>query len=789
MTKSSPSKKGRKQAPDNNLKKNILNWSIKISLAAISLLLIFVVLVYLGLFGRIPAQSELRNIRNHTASLVYSADGIMIGKYFIQNRQTINNENISTHVKNALIATEDNRFFEHKGLDFVSMGRVFVKTLILRDRSQGGGSTISQQLAKNLYPRKDKGLFSIPINKTREIFIAARLEKVFTKEEILGLYLNTVPFGEDVYGIEAAAHRFFGKSSSQLSIPEAATLVGMLAANTAYNPRINPERSMQRRNVVIDRMAAQNLITTAEADVLKRTPIQTAYTRLDHNHGPAPYFMEQVRIQVEAILKENFGDTYNIYTDGLRIHTTLDATLQGFAVTALKNHMAYLQKTFDEHWAQREPWHANPDIFNNALQRTSRYRALKAQGLSENQITEELKKLVSTTVFSHDGEKRVNISPIDSLKNSLRTLHAGFVAINPANGHVVAWEGGVNFRFFKYDHVTARRQAGSTFKPIVYATAINKGFDPCEFISNERRIYSRHNDWSPTNSDGNHHGYYSLKGGLINSANTIAAEVIHKTGTSDVIQMARKMGIQSPIPNVPSIALGTADLSLLELTTSYTTFANYGRAIQPVILLRIEDNNGNLLYEAPENLAGQEAFNEETARLMVQIMRETIERGTGRSLYSRYNLQGDYAGKTGTSQNNADGWFIGYSPTLVAGAWVGAENPGIHFRSTALGQGAHTALPIFARFMQQAERSPNHRALRSQRFYPLPEELYAMLDCEDFTETTPIDEERNFFQRLFQKRENVEINPIEKIDSEEQTDERDRNLLNRMRDLFRKKEE
>lgn len=776
----------KKQTKNHNLKKKLFIWFFKLSAFGLAAIVVFLFFIWVGLFGKLPGLEEIKNIRHQTASAVYSADGVMIGKFFYQNRLTIDNKHISPNIKNALVATEDSRFFEHKGLDFISLGRVFIKTIVLRNKQQGGGSTISQQLAKNLYPRRSYGILSLPVNKSREIFIAARIEKAFTKEEVLGLYLNTVPFGENIYGVEVAANQFFGKSSSTLTVPEAATLIGMLAANTAYNPRINPERSKQRRNIVLDRMKDQGFLTAEDAEKHKKTGIVLTYSRMDHNQGPAPYFLEQVRMEAEKILKSEYGSEYNIYADGLRIYTTLDATLQSYAVKALQEHMKYLQKTFEEHWGKRDPWHDKPEVYYNAIRQSDRYKQLKKSGLDDKQILEEFKKPVNTTLFSYDGNKKATISPADSVKNALRLLHAGFMAMNPANGHVLAWEGGIGFQHFKYDHVTAKRQVGSTFKPIVFATALNKGFDPCEFISNERRIYSRYNNWSPTNADGNHLGYYSLKGGLIHSVNTISAEVINKTGVSDVVSMARSMGISSPIPSVPSIALGTADISLKEMVTAYSAFANYGTAVEPVILLRIEDAHGKVLYEAEPAEPLDPAFNEETSRMMVQILREVIEKGTGRGLRTRYALKGDYGGKTGTTQNNADGWFIGFTPNIVAGAWVGGANPAIHFRSTALGQGAHMALPIFARFMQQAETSPRHRYIRSQMFYPLPEELVAMLDCPDFADEDPT--ERNFFQRLF-KPDKPQPPKLEK--REEPTEEKTEkpNLLDRMKDLFRKKKE
>ncbi len=780
-------RKNKKGNTKTSLKKTVLKWFIKLSALVFGFFILIILLIYLGLFGKLPSINDLTNIHNFSSSLVYSADGEIIGSYFLQNRRTIDNENISEYVKNALVATEDCRFYEHKGLDLMSMARVFFKNILMGDRSQGGGSTISQQLAKNLYPRNSGWFAGLFIDKIREMFIAYRIEKVFSKEEILGLYLNTVPFGEEIYGIEVAARRFFSKPSSDLSVPESATLVGMLAANTAYNPRRNPEMSTRRRNLVIDRMATQGYLSSEEAEAFKEMPMETNYSRIDYNHGPAPWFIEQVRMQTEKILQETEGGSYNIYTDGLRITTTLDANLQAYAVEAVKDHMAYMQQTFDQHWSRQDPWHQQPEIFYSSLRRSERYINMEEKGIEEAEIIEEMEKPVNTSIYHYQGEKNVSISPIDSLKQALRTLHSGFIAMDPTNGHILAWVGGVDFRYFKYDHVTAKRQVGSTFKPILYGAAINKGFDPCEFISNERRIYEKYNNWSPSNFDGEHNGYYSMKGGLVYSINTIAAELINRLGVKEAIKTAHKLGITSNIPPVPSIALGTAEVSLLEMVTAYTAFPNYGFAIPSQIILKIETNNGEVIYEAAKQPLMGEAFNEETARIMIQLLKEVIEKGTGAALYRRYNLQSEYGGKTGTTQNNADAWFIGFTPTLVAGAWVGAQNPGIHFRPGPLGQGAHAALPIFARFMQKIEKNSKYSFIKSSSFYPLPDDLMARLDCEDFIESMIIEDRRNFFQRLFGIPQTVEpkqLDPVER--KEEVIREKDRKLLRRMRDIFRK---
>ncbi|MCL2074514.1 MAG: transglycosylase domain-containing protein [Marinilabiliaceae bacterium] len=756
--------------------KKITIWAFKVILFFIAFVIVFIGLVYVGMFGKIPSETELKKIKTHSATAVYSSNGTMIGKFYIENRLTINNKDISQNVSNALVATEDSRFFEHKGVDIISTGRVFVRTLLFGDKKQGGGSTISQQLAKNLFRRKSHGFLTSPVNKTREIIIAGKLESIFSKEEILGLYLNTVPFGENIYGIEVAANRFFGKSSSALTVPEAATLIGMLAANTAYNPRINPERSLQRRNLVIDRMCKNGSISLEEAENFKETPLKLNYSRVDLYFGPAPYFMEQVRSEAEKILKEKYGTQYDILTDGLKIHTTLDATLQSFAVNALRTHMKYLQKTFDDHWGKQDPWHDNQAIFKNALQKTERYKSLKTKGLSEEDIIKELEKPVEMTIFAYDGETRVSMSPIDSLKRSLRTLHTGFMALNPQNGHVLAWEGGINFRYFQYDHVYAKRQVGSTFKPIVYATAINKGYEPCEFVSNERRVYEKYKNWSPANADNKYEGYYSIKGGLVHSVNTIAAEMIDRTGSDEVIKTARRMGITSEIPNVPSIALGTANISLYEMVVAYSAFANYGRAVKPVIILKIEDFDGNILFSAPkEEQQFEKAFNDETSRIMVQIMREIVENGTAKSLRSVYGLQGDYAGKTGTTQNNADGWFVGFAPNIVAGVWVGAENPAIHFRTLALGQGAHTALPVFARFMQQTEKSKAHSYIKNATFPPLNEETKWALNCNYYELEDPTID--SFWEQIFGGKER----------KKDKDDKQKGGIFDFVKDIFKKK--
>ncbi len=787
------SKKGKLKKPARKKKVSakirIFKFSLKAVFVIAMIIFFFVLSVYLGVFGPIPTKSALSRIKNHSASLVHSHDGKLIGKYFLQNRMTIDHDSISPHVINALVATEDSRFFKHKGLDFVSLGRVLVKSILFGNRSQGGGSTISQQLARNLYPRTGYGKFTLPVNKMREIFISSRLEKVYTKDEVLALYLNTVPFGDNIFGIEVAAQQFFGQPSSTLNPPEAAVLVGMLAANTTYNPRINPDKALERRNIVLDRMAHQGFLTAREAESYKSAPLILNYKKLDYNNGPAPYFMGYIRPKVEQILRDNYSDDYNIYTDGLIITTSLDSSLQEYASQSVNAQLIQLQKEFEDQWAGRDPWAGKPGVLWTAITSSPVYKALTASGKSSEEALDIMRKPVETKTFDWRSGKGITIliSPLDSIKQSLKTLQAGFLAIDPSGGHILAWVGGRNFEFFRFDHITAHRQVGSTFKPFLYTTALLSGIDPCEYISNEVRTYPDFQDWSPENSDGNHEGWYSVKGGLINSVNTISAELIHLTGIQPVIEQAVKMGIKSSIPEVPSIALGTADLTLQEMVTAYSSFANLGRPAELVSLLRIEDWQGNLLWEAEKAEPADSAFNSETGLVMVEIMKGVIERGTGRSLRSVYGLRGDLAGKTGTTQDNADGWFIGYNPALVAGAWVGADNPSIHFRTTALGQGAHTALPIFARFIQTLEKDPGYRSMALAQFPPLPDALAGRLDCPDYSIENP---NPGFLKKIFDrllKSDTTKARKVKEQDLQKQKEEQKKGFFQRLKNVFKRK--
>ncbi|MBS1764788.1 MAG: PBP1A family penicillin-binding protein [Bacteroidetes bacterium] len=656
-------------------------------------------------FGKLPTFEDLENQKSALASEVISSDNVILGKYYIQNRSNIHYKELADNVVKALEATEDVRFYEHSGVDIRGLARVFFKTVILRQQSSGGGSTITQQLAKNLFPRENEKGFKLVIRKIKEWIIAVRLERNYTKPEIMAMYLNTVEFGHNSFGIKSAAKTFFNKIPSQLKTEESAMLIGMLQAPSRYSPVRNPNSAMTRRNTVLSQMSKYEFISKSAYDSLSKLPIKLNFKAEDHNEGLAPYFRETLRLELMQWCKEHQksdGSTYNLYKDGLRIYTTIDSRMQEYAEQALKEHLTTLQKTFDEHWKGREPWAKHPEVIEDGIKRSDRYASLKADGLSESEIKENFNTKIPMTVFSWQGDIDTVMSPLDSLKYYKRFLQSGVMSMEPQTGFVRAWVGGNNYRYFKYDHVKAgRRQVGSTFKPFLYTLAMQEGYSPCFKVPNVRVTIPipGQPDWSPTNSDGKYGGMLTLKEALAESVNVVSAYLMKEFGPKAMIEIARKMGITSPIDEVPSICLGTPDVSLYEMCGAYSTFANKGVRTEPIYITRIEDKNGMVLQEfVPRKV---EAISEETAYLMIKLMQGVVESGTGARLRFRYGLNNPIAGKTGTTQNQSDGWFMGITPNLVTGVWTGCEDRSVHFRTTYLGQGANTALPIWAIYMKK----------------------------------------------------------------------------------------
>jgi penicillin-binding protein 1A len=576
----------------------------------------------------------------------------------------------------------------------------------------------------------------VPVNKFREMILGVRLHQAYSKKEILELYLNTVSFGENTYGIETAAYRFFNKLPANLNIEESALLVGMLKGTYIYSPRHYPERSRSRRNRVLSQMFKYGHLDRETLDSLTLLPLELDYVRLTHNEGLAPYFREHLRMVLLEWAENNpkeDGTRYNIYTDGLKIYTTINADLQKYAEQAVKVRMAYLQELFDRQWNNRDPLGKNNTYILDQLENTRRFESLRKEGLSRKESMDALNIPKKMEIFTWQGMKEAEMSAYDSVAHYAKFLQAGLLSVEAKTGYVRAWVGGINSRYFKYDHVTSRRQAGSTFKPIVYSAALRNGLDPCTFIPNDSLVYREYGNWTPGNSNGEYGGYYSVKGALTHSVNTISVKILEETGIDEVVRFSKQMGIHGELPEVLSLALGTGNVSLKELVQAYSVFLNDGKVIEPIFLKRIEDKYGNVLYEGETAISDQVIFPRQ-ARLMTGMLKNVVDRGTASSLRSLYGLDNEIAGKTGTTQNNTDGWFIGYTPVLITGIWVGGDLPRIRFRYGGYGQGAYAALPIWARYMQKIYRDPLYRYSK-QLSFEIPDHVLEDLDCEDYRES------------------------------------------------------
>lgn len=684
-----------------------------------------------------PSGKELATIRNAVASEVYSKDSVLLGRYYIQDRTEIEYKDISRHLIDALIATEDIRFYTHHGIDFRSLARVLVKTILMQNESSGGGSTITQQLAKNLFPRRSYWMASMLVNKFREAVIAVRLEDIYTKNEILALYLNTIPFADNTYGVQSAARRFFDTTSDALTLEQAGVLVGMLKATHYYNPRLFPDRARGRRNVVFAQMARYHFISDAEADSLQRKPLVLEYQHTYFQEGLAPYFRAHVKQELIRWCETHYkpdGTPYDLFTDGLKIYTTIDSKLQQYAENALARQMADIQQQFFDHWGKTKPWRDDESVIRDAVLRSRRYKALKDGGLSEAEIMEVLNTPVPTTFFTWEGEKEVVASPLDSIRHHMQYLNAGFLAMEPATGEVKAWVGGINHDFFKYDHVreSTKRQVGSIFKPFVFAVGIEQGIQPCELIPSDLKTYINDEGeaWTPHNANYDYGVAYTMRGALAYSVNTISVKLINRAGIDNTIALARRLGITSDLEEDASISLGSSSISMMEMTGAYAALVNDGVTSYPYFIQSIEDRMGNVYADFKPEISGKRAMSAGTAQLVRHMLQSVVREGTGSRLRWRYHIMNDVGGKTGTTQDNADGWFMAITPKLVIGSWVGAEDPRIHFRSTYLGQGSNTALPTVAYFLDQINRDDAYADIANAKFPALPRSLQNRLNCD-----------------------------------------------------------
>ena len=717
-------------------------WYKKLLLSGATFLVLFFIYLimvdinFLWLFGKSPSLSSISNPNQSVASVIYSADGKPLGKYFRENRTPVEFDEISPILIKTLIATEDERFYEHFGVDLKG---VFAA---VKDMTQGrarGASTITQQLVKNMFKVRSqysRGILGqIPglrllIAKSKEWISAVKIEMFYDKNEILTMYLNTVDFGSNAYGIKTACKTYFKTSPKNLTIEQSATLVGLLKPTTTNNPRVTPKNSEKRRNVVLENLRNQHIITAAEFDSIKRIPIKLNYSVESNYDGQALYFREAVAQSLEKWCKDNEMD---LYSDGLKIYTTLDTRMQKYAEEAVDTQMRVVQRNFENHWGRENPWRDENHeeivgFVEDIAKKTPLYKYLvqKYSGQPDS-VTYYLNEPRRLKVFDYkDGVKDTTFSCMDSIRYMERFMHTGFVAMEPQTGYVKAWVGDINFETWKYDKVISKRQPGSTFKLFVYSTAIEKGLSPCDtrpdnYITWDVMEKGELVKWVPRNANGEYTGQnLTLKAAFARSINTIAVKLAQETGTEAIIKTAHAMGIKTPLNNIPSISLGSSDVSLLELVNSYCTVVNEGKTHDPVLVTRIEDHDGNVLYEYKP--VQKQAITYETAFLMTQLLRAglTEYNATSQNLwtYDIFRQNTEFGGKTGTSSHHSDAWFVGVSPTLVGGAWVGGEHRSIHFRTGKLGEGSKTALPIFGLFMEKVLADNNLSKYRAK--FPKP---------------------------------------------------------------------
>lgn len=704
---------------------------------------------FLWLFGKSPSLSSIHNPNQPTASEIYSADGKLIGKYFRENRSPVSYNEISPILIKTLISTEDERFYQHFGIDIQGVFSA------IKDMARGearGASTITQQLVKNMFKVRSQystGLLGrIPgvkllIMKSKEWITAVKIEMFYSKQEILTMYLNTVDFGSNAYGIKTACKTYFQTTPLEINHEQAATLVGLLKATTTYNPRLNPKNSLKRRNVVLESLMRHHGITRAEYDSLKQIPIRLNYSIESNYNGQALYFREAVADYLSAWCKENDID---LYGDGLKIYTTLDSRMQQYAEAALNRQMRVIQQNFDNHWGSEAPWRDRnhqeiPHFIEDLAKRTTAYQMLIEKYPSQPDSVDYYLNLPHRLkIFDYDhGTRDVTISTLDSIRYMERFMHGSFVALEPQTGYVKAWVGDINFGSWKYDKVISKRQPGSTFKLFVYTAGINKGMSPCNNRIDQFQAWDVIEDgkpakWIPRNANGEYTGdTLSLKAAFARSINTIAVQVGQEVGVHEVAKTAHAMGIRTPLEETPALSLGSSDVSLLELVNAYCTVINEGKTHDPILITRIEDENGNILYE--DNTKQEQAIPYETAFLMTEMLKAGLTEplGTSQALWGydlfRYNTE--FGGKTGTSSNHSDAWFVGVTPKLVGGSWVGGEHRSVHFRTGALGQGSRTALPIFAYFMEQVLKDKNLKQYQA-RFPQAKEKVSKEYGCRTF---------------------------------------------------------
>ncbi len=771
MAKKAVRKTKKKQSKSGSAVVKYLKWFWGLFIGGLAAIVLVFLLASWNVFGTLPTFEQLENPESNLATKILSADGKQLGTYFNENRTPIKYEDLPQNLVDALVATEDERYYEHSGIDFRGFARAVAAL-----GSDGGASTITQQLSKLLFSDPPDNTLERLIQKVKEWVISTRLERQYTKEEIIAMYLNKFDFLFNAIGISSASRIYFDKEVDELTVSESAVLVAMLKNPRQYNPHreISKEKSLRRRNQVFKQMERNGMLTTAEKDSLQAMPLILRYTPEGHADGIATYFRENLKKFMSQWIKENPKgedaegnlEYYNIYRDGLTITTTIDSRMQKMAEEAVAQHMAKLQKEFDR---QNEKNKTAPFrdidqdeidlIFERAMKSSSRWRLMKRAGKTEEEIRKSFDVKTDMSIFSWQGDIDTLMTPRDSIRYYKRFLRTGLMSMVPQTGEVRAWVGGINMRHFQFDHVqTGKRQVGSTFKPFLYATAVDQlHLSPCDTLPNT--IYSipagKHGntkDWAPKNSGGEYGGMITMKDALAQSVNTVSARLMDKVGPAPVIDLVRKLGVSADIPEVPSIALGTPDLSLYEMVSAYSAFANQGVYVTPQIVSTIQDKNGTILYQhIPET---RDVLSAEAAYVTLQLMEGVTQAGSGQRLrttwatnrtdYKRavtgypYGFTNPIAGKTGTTQNQSDGWFMGIVPNLVTGVWVGGDDRATHFPSLRYGQGATMALPIWGMYMKDVYANEDLDISKGE--FEKPEDLSIEIDCEKY-KGTGVDEE------------------------------------------------
>lgn len=762
-------------------KKKIIKWFWVLFTVPVVLVIGLIGMVWA--FADIPSFEELESPDSNLATQVIADDGsTILSTFHIENRSYVTYDELSPNLVQAAVATEDVRFYNHSGIDFKSLGRVIFKTLLGGDSSQGGGSTITQQLAKTLYPREDvssriPGVSTLRMVgiKLKEWVTAVKLERSYTKNEIITMYMNQVFFGSNAYGIKAAAQTFFAKTPSDLTVEEAATLVGMVNKPTRYNPALNPDKSLVRRNFVISQMEKAGYLSKDQRDSIQQIPITLSYQVQDHTAGSGLYFRDMLRRVMNAEepkrssysqyedfvvdsllwaeddlygwLNKNVkpdGSKYDIYRDGLRIYTTINPKMQKYAEEAVRQHIGQdMQKRFmrEVRWKNNPPFDDEVEkkmidgIMKRARRDSDRYRRMKAAGVSESQIMKSFTEPVQMRVFAWNkkGYADTTMTPDDSIRYYKAHIRASFIAMTPDEGHIKAYVGGTDFKAFQYDNARqSKRQVGSTIKPFLYTLAMQEGMSPCDQVANvpQTFIISEDKVWTPKSTDRDEYigNMVTLKWGLAKSSNNISAYLMKQYGPEAMVEMMRKMGVGSFLDPVPPLCVGSANISLYEMVAAYNTFPSKGVYVRPMFVTRIVDNMGNVLAEF--NTRKKEAISDRTAYLMANLMQGVVNGGTGYALRSRFGFTGEIAGKTGTTNDNADGWFIGYTPQLTAGAWAGFEDMQVHFNRTGDGGGAGAALPIWGLFMQKVQKDPSLARYYHKTAFDVPVGYELNLNCD-----------------------------------------------------------